>query len=281
MKTILIADGGSTKIDWALINDGKSRRLSPTPGINPAHAADEAMHDAVANVLPQLDGLKPDEIYYYGAGCLPHLAPRMEEALKASFPESHIEVYTDILGAARALLSDREGIIGILGTGSASGYYNGREITKNIPSLGYVLGDEGSGAVLGNRLVGDVFKGVFPPQLCDVFFEETKLTLEEVIDRVYRRPEPNRFLASLVPFLKRHLDRPHVRHLVTIELCRYMARNIGQYRGYEKLPVTLCGSIAANFREQLDFAASSVGVHLARVEASPIEGLIAYHQGHA
>jgi len=280
MTHILIADGGSTKSAWTLLkSDGTVSGRLVTAGINPVHAADKSLYDAMANVKPLLGDIVPDKIFYYGAGCMPHLSGRVKEAIAATTgtATSEIDVESDLLGAARALLVHKPGIVCILGTGSNSALYDGEKITSNIPALGYILGDEGSGAVLGRRLVGDVLKQVFPPVLCKAFFHETGLTTAEIIDRVYRRPEPNSFLASLVPFLSRHIERPHVRHLVTRELLEFMSRNVARYPGYEKKEIACCGSIAANFTPQLHRAAYVAGCTISRIEASPMDGLIAYH----
>lgn len=278
MKHILIADAGSTKIEWALISEnGSSRHIGVTPGINPVMATDAALVRAIEGVVDLLNGVRPDKVYYYGAGCLPHIVPHMAAAITEALGVGDVSVESDLLGAARALLGRERGVACILGTGSNSGLYDGEKIIENVPSLGFIIGDEGSGAALGKHLLGDIFKGVFPPVLREAFFKETCLTLPEVIDRTYRAPEPNKFLASLVPFISRHIERPHVRHMVTIEFCNFMARNVAQYSGYDSMPVAFCGSIAANFRTQFQFAAASVGCTLGKVMASPIKGLIEYH----
>ena len=280
MKTKLIAEAGSTKIEWTLLIDGQPRRLGPTPGINPVIADDNCLRQGLGAVVPVLGGVVPDEVYYYGAGCVPAQCPRVASMLSQITGAQHIEVHSDLLAAARGLLGDEKGIICILGTGSNSGYYDGSEITFSVPSMGFILGDEGSGAVLGARLVGDVFKNVVPPELCEDFRRETQLTLEDVMENTYRRPAPNRFLASLVPFLRTHIDHPYVRHLVTVELCRFLDRNVTKYKGYEGMPLAFTGSVAASFEPQLRRAATVIGCTVGFIEASPLEGLIKYHLTH-
>lgn len=280
MNVKLIADAGSSKIEWALVRDGKVNRLGSTSGINPVHASDSELRETLAEVIPMLEGNDPETVCFYGAGCIPAQQERVAGIIRKITGTCLVEVESDLLGAARALLGDRRGIACILGTGSNSGLYDGKKIIANVPPMGFILGDEGSGAVLGLRLVGDVYKGVFPPELCKAFAEETALTLDEVIERTYRRPAPNRFLASLVPFLSRHIDHPYVRHLVTLELCRFLDRNVTKYKGYENLPLAFVGSVAANFEPQLRRAAVVIGCNVGAIMASPIDSLAQYHLNH-
>ena len=182
-------------------------------------------------------------------------------------------VESDLLGAARALCGRSEGIACILGTGSNSCHYDGTRISANISPLGWILGDEGSGAVLGRRLVGDVLKGEFSPELCEAFTEETGLTRTTIINKVYREPMPNRWLASLVPFLGRHRNDARVRQFLIDEFRRFLRRNVAKYQRLD-LPVHFVGGIASSYQDELAEALRLEGMQLGRILKRPIDGIV-------
>lgn len=279
MRKILIADAGSTKIDWALISDaGDIMGRFATDGLNALLAEMEDAEALMRNVRGQLGEHIPDEIHYYGAGCATErICGKMAEALERIGGTPAVSVSSDLLGAARALFGRESGIACILGTGSNSCLYDGEKIACNVPSLGYVLGDEGSGAALGKRLVRDAFKGQLPQTVREKFLDTYQLTLGDILDKVYRSPAPNKFLASLVPFLSDNLWNPYVYSLVLEELTSFIKRNVAMYDGAHSLPVSFTGSIASVFGKLLREAASSQGYHVSDIVGSPIEGLIQYH----
>ena len=204
---ILIADSGSTKTDWCIVfNDTPIKRMG-TKGINPFFQSEEEIQQELTHsLLPQLPEGTINSVFFYGAGCTPEKAPVLRRAIADSLPViGNIKANSDMLAAARGLCGHEAGIACILGTGSNSCFYNGKEIVNNISPLGFILGDEGSGAVLGKLLVGDVLKNQLPPAIKEAFLKQFDLTAPEIIDRVYRQPFPNRFLASLSPFLAQHL----------------------------------------------------------------------------
>ena len=203
---IVIADSGSTKTDWCLGNTKTNSRTVRTGGINPFHQSVDEIKEVIASTLtPQLgDTTEFTTIYFYGAGCIPEKTNIVKTALAQNFPKANILVESDLLGAAHALCGKTAGIACILGTGSNSCFYDGEKITANISPLGYILGDEGSGAVLGKRLVGDFLKHQLPDDLCRDFLKEYDLTPALILDKVYRQPLANRFLAGLTPFLFAH-----------------------------------------------------------------------------
>ena len=182
-----------------------------------------------------------------------------------------------MLAAARGLCGHEAGIACILGTGSNSCFYNGEEIVNNISPLGFILGDEGSGAVLGKLLVGDILKNQLPPAIKEAFLKQFGLTAPEIIDRVYRQPFPNRFLASLSPFLAQHLEEPAIRSLVLNSFIAFLRRNVMQY-DYKQYPVHFIGSVAHCYKEVLQEAAQTTGIQIGKILQSPMEGLIQYHQ---
>ena len=204
---ILIADSGATKTDWCLGTSDTECRWIQTEGISPFHQSEETIRNIIqSQLLPSLSSVLTQihSIFFYGAGCTPSLAGIVRQALSTYFPSQTIAVETDLLGAARALCKDQAGIACILGTGSNSCLYDGSQITHNVSPLGYILGDEGSGAYLGKRFIGDCLKKQLPSFICDGLFEELKLTVPELLDKVYRQPQANRFLAGIAPYIHRN-----------------------------------------------------------------------------
>lgn len=280
---ILLADSGSTKTHWCLLTASGQKSEFFTEGINPFFQTEEAIRVNVADqLLPQMGQLlwvgSVTRIFFYGAGCTPEKSPVVQAALKAVFRHADVEVYSDMMGAARALLQRTEGVACILGTGSNSCLYDGEHFVKNVPALGFILGDEGSGAVLGKRLVADLLKNQLTEDLKEQFLSEYNLTQAEIIDRVYRQPFPNRFLASLSKFCAEHLDNALIHDLVYYHFEDFVKRILRQY---PPVPVGFVGSIAYYYREVLEKVLMNNHIQLATIVQSPMEGLIAYHQADA
>ncbi|MDE5885953.1 MAG: ATPase [Muribaculaceae bacterium] len=281
MKSKLLIDAGSTKVEWQLIPIDNSEISSFfTEGVN-ALLADT---NHIRNILIQGASQIPSEyeiesIHYYGAGCAtPSICSKINEVIHSVWDNTYCEVNSDLLAAARSLFGERKGIACILGTGSNSCLYDGKQITMQIPSLGFILGDEGSGAALGKRLISDVFKEQLPPSVKDLFLEKYKLTLSDILEKVYTQPAPNKFLASLVPFLKDNLWNPYIYSLVLKELHRFVKRNVAMYPGAHALEVRFTGSIAYHFQKLLKEAASSLGYSVTSVTMTPMQGLKEYHK---
>ncbi len=280
MRHILIADAGATKVEWALITEsGDSVARLDSDGINALMASAETAGAILSTVKKQiLDSPLPDRIFYYGAGCAtPEICGKMKKLILECWPDAQVEVTSDLLGAARALFGKNPGIACILGTGSNSCLYDGKEIAGNVPSLGFILGDEGSGAALGKRLLGDAFKGRIPALIRERLLNAYNLTLPDILDKLYRQPAPNKFLASFVPFIKENIWNPYIFSLVLKELTKFIRRNVALYPGAHSLPVSFTGSIAYHFSDILNEAVSSQGYSIAKIEARPMEGLIKYH----
>ena len=274
---ILIADSGSTKTDWCVAEDGKILRRIKAGGINPVFLSDEELCDATRDVARQLEDMRPEAIHFYGAGCIPTQTERVIRALRQAFPAAdEVEVASDMLGAARALCGHQAGIACILGTGSNSCFYDGERIVANVSPLGFILGDEGSGAVLGRLLVGALLKNQLTPGLKEEFLERYALTPADIIERVYRRPLPNRFLASLSPFLAAHLEDESIHRLVLDAFRDFLRRNVMQY-DWQAHDVHCCGSIAWHYKKILAEAGASLGIRIGQVIQSPMEGLVRYH----
>lgn len=274
---ILLADSGSTKTDWALARNGSLVKQITTEGINPFFQTEEEISRIVhERLMPALDGAMPHEVHFYGAGCaFPEKNRLVEQAITRHLPVP-VEIGSDLLGAARSLCGRRPGIACIMGTGSNSCYYDGQTIAANVSPLGYVLGDEGSGAVLGRLLVGDCLKNQLPAPLKEAFFKRFDLTTQLILDRVYKQPFPNRFLASLSPFLIEHIDEPCIHRLVLNSFKSFFTRNVMQY-DYRGVKVHFTGSIAYYYREVLDEAARALQIELGHIVRSPLEGLVTYH----
>lgn len=274
---ILIADSGSTKTDWCLVEQGKQVKRILTKGINPFFQTTNQIADETGeNLFPFISDVELNAVLFYGAGCA---FPEKNEIVRlaiASHTNAYIEVSSDLVGAARALCGREAGIACILGTGSNSCFYDGNTITQQVSPLGFILGDEGSGAVLGKLLVGDCLKNQLPPEIKEKFLARFELTPATILDRVYKAPFPNRFLATLSPFLAEHIDVPEIYNLVLNSFNSFFIRNVMQY-DYKQYPVHFVGSVACYYRSVLEVAAQKNGVRLGMVMQSPVEGLIQYH----
>ena len=275
---MLIADSGSTKTDWCVILDNTPIKRIGTKGLNPFFQSEEEIQQELTHsLLPQLPEGTIDSVYFYAAGCTPEKAPTLRRAIADSLPVvGNIKAYSDMLAAARGLCGREAGITCILGTGSNSCFYDGKEIVNHISPLGFILGDEGSGAVLGKLLVGDILKNQLSPAIKEVFLKQFDLTVPEIIDRVYRQPFPNRFLASLSPFIAQHLEEPGIRQLVLGSFIAFLRRNVMQY-DYTQYPAHFIGSVAHCYKEILQEAAQETGIRIGKILQSPMEGLIQYH----
>ncbi len=274
---IIIADSGSTKTEWAIVSQGVMLNRITTEGTNPFFQHDEEIASVVnKQLLPHLADVEIERLYFYGSGCaFPEQIERVRHILTPLF-NCPIEVGSDLLAAARALCGDQPGIACILGTGSNSCYYDGTQIVDHVSPLGYLLGDEGSGAVLGKLLVGDCLKGQLSPELKEKFFQRFQLTPPEILDRVYKQPFPNRFLASLSPFLLEHIEEPGIHHLVLESFKSFFHRNVNAYKRPE-LPVHFVGSIAYYYQSILARAAEQMHITLGKIHQSPMEGLVTFH----
>jgi len=274
----LIADSGSTKTNWYLSGDGINEKQIFTNGINPFYQIEEEIISDIENqLLPELNNNIINEIYFYGAGCsFPEKKLLVMNALQFFFSETKIEIQSDLLAAARSLFQHEKGIACILGTGSNSCYYDGNEIVQNISPLGFILGDEGSGAVLGKILIADCLKNQLPEWLCEKLLNEYELTPAQILDNVYKKPFPNRFLAKFAPFILNHLEEPAIFNLVYDSFDAFLVRNIIQYP-LEDVKVGFVGSVAYYFRDILEIVASERGIVISEIVQNPMKGLIKFH----
>lgn len=283
----LIVDSGSTKTSWcfAFLPDTKSAdgaRTVTTEGLNPAVMSAEEVDEKIAKALNHclqslsISAADVDNVFFYGAGCIAGRAGVVSESIQSILVDAKIYIADDLLGAARALCGHKAGIACILGTGSNSCLYDGKNIVAHTPALGYVLGDEGSGAVLGRKFLNAVLKQTLPENIRKRFLQESGLDMAEVINRVYRSPAPNRFLASMSKYIHGYLDEKEVRDIVIDNFEDFIRNNILAY-GDKFRTINVVGSIAYHYKEQLTEAASRNGFQIGKIIKSPIEGLIEYH----
>lgn len=280
----LIVDNGSTKADWCFINNDGLYCTISTTGINPIVQQKGQIEEILKKqLLPQAGGMglrakNLSDIFFYGAGCTPDEKGPMAEILRKNISNgANIEVESDLLGAARALCGHRQGIACILGTGANSCLFDGERITAHTPALGYILGDEGSGAVLGRNFINAILKGALPHSLCEEFLKEGHLTVSDILYNVYKGDAPNRFLASTSKFILQHINNKDIDQLVTDNFTNFIEKNITPY----KTPCTTLnavGSIAYFFRPQLEKAANSKGYEIGKILRNPVSELANYHK---
>lgn len=275
---ILLADGGSTKVDWCLIDKGKLVKQVFTKGANPFFRTHEDISDELKIVLlPEINGYKVDSVHFFGAGCA---FPDKNEIIRAAIADNintkEIEVGSDLLAAARGLCGHDKGIACIIGTGSNSCFYDGTSIVDNVSPLGYVLGDEGSGAVIGRLFVGACLKNQLTKGLKEKFLEQFELTPQMILDKVYKQPLANRFLASLSPFLIQNIGDKTIYDLVAAAFKDFFVKNVMQY-DYKNNEVHLTGSVAYHYRDILRKVADDLNIKIGTIEQSPIAGLIKYY----
>ena len=276
-KVILIADSGTTKTDWSVVEDNILAKTICTKGMNPYFQSCEDIKEEIGNVLvPQIDGITVDAVYFYGAGCVFDKAEIMHEAISSFIKTPELNIYSDLPAAAHSTCSHEAGIACIMGTGSNSCFYDGQKIVKNIPPLGYILGDEGGGVTLGRMLVSDVLKEILPKYLRDAFFDRFKLTQADILDNVYKRPFPNRFLASLSPFLYEYIGVAEIRNIVINSFTSFLTRNVMQY-DYDNYEANFVGSVAYYYKDVLIEAAEMVNVRVGKILKSPMNGLLDYY----
>ena len=275
---ILIADSGSTKTNWCLVEQGQIVSEIVTDGINPFYQTDmEIIALLDDQLIPKLENTDIDRIFFYGAGCsFPEKKILVSRGLVRFFGNSMIEIQSDLLGAARSLFQQEKGIACILGTGSNSCYYDGKDITQNVSPLGFILGDEGSGAVLGKLFLADCLKNQLPPELKEEFLSRYELTPEIILDAVYKKPFPNRFLAQFTHFLSEKIEEPSVFNLVYDSFDAFLVRNVMQYP-LEDMKVGCIGSVAYYFRDTLEIVASERRIEISDIIQNPMEGLVKFH----
>ena len=275
----LIADSGATKAEWCLLREGKKKTIF-TQGISPYFLNTEQITDLLLKELkPKLKNIEVDEIFYYGTGCAnPVNAKSVKKALQKVFPESKVDVNHDLMAAARALCGTNKGVACILGTGSNSCYFDGKKIVKNSPGLGYVLGDEGSGAYLGKKVIQYYLYGTFDDELRGRFDLTYTTNTAEILESVYKKPLPNRYLAGFTKFLAENRGHYMIENIIEDGLNDFFFNHLCKYRETWTLPVHFAGSVAFGFKDVLQQLCNSYEFELGKVMKNPMEGLVVYHR---
>ncbi|MCU0409450.1 MAG: ATPase [Bacteroidales bacterium] len=276
---ILIADSGSTKTEWRIVNASREAASFNTQGINPFFLNEDQICLLLKNELGALEGEYFEAVYYYGTGCNSETRnATVSGALRRFMSAGKIIIGSDLLGAARSLCQDKPGIACIMGTGSNSCYYDGRNIAANVSPLGYILGDEGGAAVLGRKLVAAVLKKQVPAELSVKFFDTYNLTAAEILENVYMKPFPNRFLGQFSKFMSANIDFAEIRAIVSSSFDEFIVRNVLQYPESESLPVSFTGSIAIHFRTFLEDTLRRHGLSPGVFSRAPMDDLVKYHE---
>ena len=274
---IVIADGGSTKCDWAVVDNGVIVERFKSEGINPFAVSMEKIREVLAeHFAPVAAKYDITNIWFYGSGCVFATVEKVKALLAEIVPTADIFVGTDLDGAVNACCQDGTGIACIMGTGSASAQHEGGVRTKQVPALGYLLGDEGSGTVMGRLILSDFLKGVMPDHLLKAFAEEYGVTQPEALERAYHQPAANRYFGSFAPFLSKHIDDEYIRSFVKTNLRAFVVRNVCQYRT-DLYPANFIGSIASVFEPLLSEVLAEQGVRKGIISSSPMELLVKYH----
>ena len=277
---ILIADSGSSKTDWRLIDEEGKIHQAKTAGINPLlHTEAEVLTILQNELLPQLSKKDIRNVYFYGAGCASESACGLvATALKSVFFGAETAVTHDLLAAARALCHKEPGIACILGTGSNSCLYDGEKIVDKIPPLGYVLGDEGSGSYIGKQLLNAFLKRDMPADLSEKFAKRFEAEVATVLENVYRKPSPSRYIAGFSRFAFHHLKHPYIFRLVYKSFEDFFEKNVCKYENYQQYKVHFTGSIAFYYSNVLRQVANDKGLFVKNIVEAPIAGLTLYHQ---
>jgi glucosamine kinase len=275
----LLADSGSTKTTWTLMEGERIITTVQTAGMNPYFITSETVEAILkADVVPNVPVDFVKYIYFYGSGCSTENNNNMlKEAIQLYFRKADISIYHDILGAARALLGKEKGIACILGTGCNACYYDGQEVFSNVPSLGYLFGDEGAGSNLGKIFMEKYLKNNLPVEIKTDFENEYKLSLEDILNALYNRPFPNRFLASFSEFIGPRKDDPFFHDLVKKSFQAFIDEQIRKYPEYENLKISFVGSIAWYYKDILLEVVDENNLNTGIILKSPMEGLIKYH----
>ncbi len=276
---ILIADSGSTKTTWCIVSgEGDALPTCHTSGINPFLQTEDEISECLKQEFSLSRGFF-DAVYFYGAGCAnPEKNEKVKRPLALFFDTGNISVNSDLMAAARSLCGSSPGIAAIIGTGSNTCYYDGSQIIRHVSPLGYILGDEGGGTVMGRKLLADVLKNQLPETIIRKFFDKYKLEPAEILHNVYREPFPNRFMAKFTHFIAENIDHPSIYGLVKESFTDFFVRNISQYPESAHLPVNVTGSIGWHFSSVLKQAAEENGFSIGIVTETPMEGLLEYHK---
>ncbi len=276
---ILIADSGSSKTEWALLKKGNLQAKLQTDGFNPNYYSVNYLSTLVEKEIANdfdIEGIT--HLFFYGSGCSSKKnIDVINTVLRTLFKKTSIRIESDLLGASRSLFNRNKGIAAILGTGSNSCVYDGERIVQRVPSLGFILGDEGSGNNLGKRFLIDYSKDKLPLILKEKFDSKFQCSFDNIIDQIYHQPRPIKFLASLCPFIAENNESDYINQLIKSSFSEFFASNILRFDEYLDTPIKFTGSIAEVFAKELNEVAQSFGLRISDIEKNPMPGLIRYH----
>jgi N-acetylglucosamine kinase-like BadF-type ATPase len=275
---ILLADGGSTKVDWRLVENGKEMKQVFTKGANPFFRTQEDISEEIKTLLyPEIKNFTIDSVHFFGAGCTnSEKNDIVRKAISDSIETPEIEVDLDMLGAARGLCGHEKGIACIIGTGSNSCFYDGEKIVENVSPLGYILGDEGGGSFIGRIFLGSLLKNQLTKGLKEKFLQENNLSIGDILEKVYRQPLANRFLASFAPFIKKNIGDKSIEQIVYHSFKEFYIRNAMQY-DYKHNIISFIGSVAYHFQDILCKVGEDLDLKIGKIVQSPMEGLMAFY----
>jgi glucosamine kinase len=280
MSTVkLIADSGSTKTEWCMM-DGNKKKKVITQGMSPYFVNAEQVGEIITKeLLPKIKEAEVEEVHFYGTGCAnPENRKMLKAAIGKVFTHAEITIDHDLMGAARSVCGDERGIACILGTGSNSCYYNGKKVVKNSPGLGYILGDEGSGAYLGKKVIQYYLYNTFDADLMDRFNQKFATNSTEILNAVYKQPLANRYLAGYTMFLAENRGHYMIENIIEDGFNDFFFNHVYKYTESWSLPVHFVGSVAYGFRDVLQEMCNSYELELGNVLKNPMDGLIKYHQ---
>jgi glucosamine kinase len=277
-KLTLIADSGSTKTVWCLL-DGKKKKTILTQGISPYFLSVNEIKSIIElELITKLKGAVPSAIYYYGTGCANiNNAKSVKTALKKAFPKSAVSVESDLMGAAKALCGKDKGVACILGTGSNSCFFNGKKIIKNSPGIGFILGDEGSGSYMGKKVIQHFLYNTFDPDLMDRFNAKYNTNAVEILEAVYKKPLPNRYLANFAGFLAENRGHYMIENIIEDSFNDFFFNHLYKYRESWTMPIHFVGSVAYGFRDVLKQMCHTYEIKLGNIQKNPMDGLVKYH----
>ncbi len=279
---ILVADSGSTKCDWILANHNGLKESFQTIGFNPVYVnAQEIAHAIEDNPLSS-HANEIEKVFFYGAGCSSQeFQGIVANGIRKVFPSSRVKVSHDLDGAAYATCEGKPGISCILGTGSNACFFDGKTVSQERPSLGYILGDEGSGAYFGKILVTKFLYKQLPQDIHELFNNKYSIGKTQIIDSVYRQPRPNTFLASFMTFFGENKSHPYIKEIIATGLNDFFVTHVLYLKDYQQLPCHFVGSIAFYFQDILQEEAEKLNIQVGNILQKPINGLVEYHLKHA
>lgn len=279
---IVVADSGSTKADWMFINQSEEKAIH-TMGFNPVFHPSELIQSELSTAINgQIASEEVESVYYYGSGCWDNKRKDViRAALSRVFPNAHVAVYHDLLGAARAACGHSAGIACIMGTGSNSCLYDGVDVIDNVTNLGYLVGDEGSGTHLGKKVIRSYFYREMPADLAEKFEAFVGGGKDTILDRIYGKETPNVYMASFTRFLAENMMHPFVQRILYRSFAEFIDRHVRKYQGHMSLPVHFIGSIAYVFQDIIKVILAERAMQVGRFVRKPIDELVAFHRNQA